>query len=121
MEVSNIRHFRSWIRCSQLSHYNSCRAPVLIIAKNKGRELRFIKVSQLRLMREPAEMREFLLREEWRETPPWSGPWSPRGSRYVVSTFLRTYLVPFVPTTLTAWFSFNRFSSHATQRNAHET
>ena len=61
-------------------------------------------------MREPAEMREFLLNEEWRETSPWSGPWSPRGSRYVVSTFLHTCPVRFVPTTLTALFSFNRFS-----------
>lgn len=36
-------------------------------------------------MREPEELREFLLNNEWEQTPPWTGPWSPRGSRYVVS------------------------------------
>jgi len=85
-EAGDLKHVR-WARVDYLAvtdittRWGIWRAPVLVIAKDRGRELRFFKVGALREMREPEELREFLVNNEWDQTPPWTSPWSPRGSR----------------------------------------
>ncbi|KAF8317011.1 uncharacterized protein EI90DRAFT_3147377 [Cantharellus anzutake] len=75
------------------------RAPVLVIATDRGLTLRFFKIGALSRMKSPEEMRHFVISREWEQTASWSGPWSPRGSRagflakYAkMSTMIYTYL-----------------------------
>ncbi|KAF8316991.1 uncharacterized protein EI90DRAFT_3293551 [Cantharellus anzutake] len=57
------------------------RAPVLVIATDRGLTLRFFKIGAPSRMKSPEEMRHFIISREWELTAPWSMPWSPRGSR----------------------------------------
>jgi len=86
VEAGDLKHVK-WARIDYLAvteittRWGIWKAPVLVISKDRGRELRFFKVGALKDMREPEELRAFLLNNEWENTAPWSGPWSPRGSR----------------------------------------
>ncbi|KIJ56495.1 hypothetical protein M422DRAFT_62484 [Sphaerobolus stellatus SS14] len=55
------------------------KAPMLIVAKDRGKTLRFFMPQQIGGR---AEMiREFLLNNIWERVPAWTGPWAPGGSR----------------------------------------
>jgi len=57
------------------------KAPMLVIATERGDILRFFKPGSLRQMKTPEEMRSFIVNQGWATIAPWSGPWSPTGSR----------------------------------------
>ncbi|KAF8314742.1 hypothetical protein DL93DRAFT_2079894 [Clavulina sp. PMI_390] len=103
VKAGDLTHVR-WARIDYLqvteltSRWSIWKAPVLVIAKDQGRELRFFKVSSLRLFRNPQDLRDFLINEEYIETAPWSGPWSPTGSRCVLpSIFSQFFSSHFAP------------------------
>jgi hypothetical protein len=56
-------------------------APSIVILKDRGQTLRFYRPSQLRVAN--GALREFVKREAFLLTPPWSGAFAPGGSRYV--------------------------------------
>lgn len=64
------------------------KSPMLVIAKDRGRTLRFYRSGNLKQVNRPDLLRDFLLSEKYEETPPWSGPWSPTGNR---APALRTF------------------------------
>ena len=64
-----------------LFHFLTCRAPILVIATDRGLTLRFFTVGALSKLKGSERMRDFIVNREWQLTAPWSGPWSPRGSR----------------------------------------
>jgi len=55
------------------------RAPMLIVAKDRGKTLRFFHPQSLGV--KAALLHDFLLQETWSRKKPWSGPWAPGGSR----------------------------------------
>ena len=59
----------------------SLRAPMLVIATERGSALRFFRPGTLSQMKEPEQMRSFIVNQDWATIPPWTGPWSPTGSR----------------------------------------
>ncbi|KAK7062246.1 hypothetical protein R3P38DRAFT_2834257 [Favolaschia claudopus] len=61
-------------------------APSIVIAKDRGQTLRFYRPSQLRVGN--GALREFVKREAYLVTPPWSGAFAPGGSREFVMEYL---------------------------------
>jgi len=55
------------------------RAPMLIVAKDRGRTLRFFLPQAIGAR--AGRLRDFLAQEIWARKQPWSGPWAPGGSR----------------------------------------
>ncbi|KAG8960389.1 hypothetical protein FRC03_006586 [Tulasnella sp. 419] len=53
------------------------RAPMIVVLRHHGRELRFYPPSSLRM--DPESLYEFLELEEWRKTEPWTGDFAPGG------------------------------------------
>lgn len=55
------------------------RAPYLVVLRDRGQTLRFYRPQHLRLS--GGAMRSFLEQEGWKDTPPWTSPYAPGGSR----------------------------------------
>ncbi|KAJ8516651.1 hypothetical protein ONZ45_g6070 [Pleurotus djamor] len=65
-------------------------APVLVVLRRRGQELRFYRPYQLNLKAEA--MIEFLRQDGWQATPPWSSVYAPGGSREYVMEYLALVL-----------------------------
>lgn len=59
--------------------HESSSAPAIVILKDRGQTLRFYRPNQLRMSN--GALREFIKREGWVVTPPWTGAFAPGGSR----------------------------------------
>ena len=56
-----------------------CRAPYLVVLKDRGKTLRFYRPRNLRLQEDA--LRDFLKTDGWKVTPPWSSSYAPGGSK----------------------------------------
>ncbi|KAJ6560308.1 hypothetical protein B0H19DRAFT_945759 [Mycena capillaripes] len=65
-------------------------APTIVILKDRGQTLRFYRAGQLRVAH--GALREFLMREGWVATPPWSGAFAPGGSREFVLEYFAIWM-----------------------------
>ena len=63
----------------ELTTYPRLRAPMLIVAKDRGKALRFFLPQQIGGRAE--SLRAFLQAKAWDRIPAWSGVWAPGGSR----------------------------------------
>ena len=63
----------------QLFFSSLCRAPYLVILKDRGKTLRFYRPRNLRLQEDA--LRDFLKTDGWKVTPPWSSSYAPGGSK----------------------------------------
>lgn len=66
--------------------FELCSAPLLVVLRDRGQELRFYRPHQLNLKAEA--MLEFLKHDGWQATPPWSSAYAPGGSRCVPLSLL---------------------------------
>ncbi|KAF8076755.1 hypothetical protein FPV67DRAFT_1472562 [Lyophyllum atratum] len=66
-------------------------APYLVIAKDRGRSLRFYRPHQLRLKQDA--LLSFLQNEDWKVTPPWSSSFSPGGDWESIMHYLALALM----------------------------
>jgi len=74
-------------------------APYFVVLKNRGQTLRFYRPHHLRL--KSSALREFLTKEEWRNTPPWSSRYAPGGDL--------EYLMDYLAIVLTKIYDFSIF------------
>ncbi|KAJ7368912.1 hypothetical protein DFH08DRAFT_763005 [Mycena albidolilacea] len=65
-------------------------APSIVILKDRGQTLRFYRPSQLRVAN--GALREFVKREAFLLTPPWSGAFAPGGSREFVLEYFAVWM-----------------------------
>ncbi|KAG9218767.1 hypothetical protein CCMSSC00406_0001119 [Pleurotus cornucopiae] len=65
-------------------------APLLVVLRDRGQELRFYRPHQLNLKAEA--MLEFLKHDGWQATPPWSSAYAPGGSREYLMEYLAVVL-----------------------------
>ncbi|KAJ7771008.1 hypothetical protein DFH07DRAFT_879541 [Mycena maculata] len=70
--------------------WNLWNAPAIVILKDRGRTLRFYRPNQLRIAN--GAFREFILREGWTVTPPWSSAFAPGGSREFILEFVAIWM-----------------------------
>lgn len=61
------------------------QAPYLVVLRDRGQTLRFYRPQHLRLS--GGAMRSFLEQEGWKDTPPWTSPYAPGGSREFIMTY----------------------------------
>ncbi|KAJ6536732.1 hypothetical protein DFH09DRAFT_1178621 [Mycena vulgaris] len=65
-------------------------APAIVILKDRGQTLRFYRPNQLRIAN--GALREFIKREGWVVTPPWTGAFAPGGSREFVLEWFAVWM-----------------------------
>ncbi|KAJ7265473.1 hypothetical protein B0H12DRAFT_1201071 [Mycena haematopus] len=65
-------------------------APSIVILTDRGQTLRFYRASQLRIAN--GALREFVRREGYLVTPPWSGPFAPGGSREFILEYFAIWM-----------------------------
>ncbi|KAJ7682215.1 hypothetical protein DFH06DRAFT_1075829 [Mycena polygramma] len=65
-------------------------APSIVILKDRGQTLRFYRPNQLRVAH--GALREFVKREAYIATPPWSGAFAPGGSREFILEYFAIYM-----------------------------
>ncbi|KAJ7462073.1 hypothetical protein FB451DRAFT_1267705 [Mycena latifolia] len=70
--------------------WNLWNAPAIVILKDRGQTLRFYRANQLRIAN--GALREFIKREGWVVTPPWSGAFAPGGSREFVLEWFAVWM-----------------------------
>ena len=58
------------------------RAPILVVAHDRGRVLRFFRHNEIRISAE--NLHKFLSLGAWTEVPAWEGPFAPGGDLYVL-------------------------------------
>lgn len=66
--------YRSSLLVSDLGYW---RAPIFVVAHNRGRVLRFFRHNEIRLSAE--NLHKFLSLGAWTEIPTWDGPFAPGG------------------------------------------
>ncbi|KAF8214154.1 hypothetical protein K438DRAFT_1706453 [Mycena galopus ATCC 62051] len=65
-------------------------APTIVILTDRGQTLRFYRSSQLRVSN--GALREFVKREAYLVTPPWSSAFAPGGSREFILEFIAVWM-----------------------------
>jgi len=84
LEENDLHHVR-WGRIDYLNvtrlttKWSVWKAPMLIIAKDRGKTLRFFQPQSIGA--KAPFMRQFLLEETYERIQPWNGPWAPGGSQ----------------------------------------
>ncbi|KAJ7054982.1 hypothetical protein C8F01DRAFT_1160568 [Mycena amicta] len=65
-------------------------APSIVVIQDRGQTLRFYRPNQLRVAQ--GALRQFLIHEGYKQTPPWSSAFAPGGSREFVMHYFALFL-----------------------------
>ncbi|KAJ7167746.1 hypothetical protein C8R46DRAFT_1350699 [Mycena filopes] len=93
--AGDLQHVR-WGRIDYLNvtyvttKWNLWSAPSIVILKDRGQTLRFYRPNQLRMG--GGAFREFLVRDGWTVTPPWTSAFAPGGSREFVLEYFAIWM-----------------------------